>query len=196
MRRYHHQPSLLSRMVALSALMLAIVLLTACGAASTTSGAPTAPPIRATATPLPPTSVTVLRFGGQVEVTHVAPFQRTSQDASNVLRLYQATYALPPPATQGAWCPIDLFIGYELSFKRGATVVLDVLLTGGCHIAKLINLPGCRAWPHDFTAQIAATLGVPVTTLEPPYGLLNTAGPNGPFAQPGPSTSVRLPLRC
>jgi hypothetical protein len=195
MRRYCYQTRMLPRMVTLGTLMPAIVLLTACGAASTTSGAPTATPIRATATPLPPTSVTVLRFGGSAEQNHVAPLQRTSRDTTSVQRLYQAAYALPP-ASQGAWCPIDRFIGYELTFQHGDTVMLEVLLSGGCPSAKLVQSSTCRAWTPNFTAQMAATLGVPVTTLAPPKGLLNTAGPDGPFAPFGPTPPVSMPIRC
>jgi hypothetical protein len=196
--RYRYQTNTLPlpRLALFGALAWAIILLAACGGLPAASGAaPTPTGARATATPLPPTSVTVLRFGGSSDETHVAPFQMTAQDATSVQHLYEAVHALPhDPHRIG--CPNNLGIGYELSFMRGDTLVLEVLLTGGCPTAKLLNSSNCRAWTPAFTAQIAATLGVAETTLEPPNGLVNTASPNGPFAPFGPIPSVPLPIHC
>ncbi|HEU4783724.1 MAG TPA: hypothetical protein VFS83_10320, partial [Ktedonobacterales bacterium] len=68
--------------LAVCALALAIVLLAACGVSPAANGSPTATVIQATATPLPPTSVTVLRFGGPADENRVAPFTKTTQDAA------------------------------------------------------------------------------------------------------------------
>lgn len=184
----------LPRLAVFSALVLALVLLAACGVSPVATGTPTTGTvIQATATPLPPTSVTVLRFGGQANQNRVAPFMKTAQDAASVQRLYNAAFALPPNQPRAVGCPIDLFIGYELSFMHGDTLVLEVLMTGGCPIVKLVGLSGCHTWTSDFTAQIAATLGV---TLPPLYTSLNTAGPKGPFAPAVPTPFVPLPVRC
>lgn len=184
----------LPRLAVFGILVLAIVLLAACGVSPAASQTPpTATVIQATATPLPPTSVTVLRFGGPADQNRVAPFTKTAQDAANVQRLYNAVFALPPNQPRAVGCPIDLFIGYELSFMHGNTLVLEVLMTGGCPIVKLVGLSGCHTWTSDFTEQIAATLGV---TLQPRYTSLNTAGPNGPFAPAVPTPFVPLPVRC
>ncbi|HEU4783725.1 MAG TPA: hypothetical protein VFS83_10325 [Ktedonobacterales bacterium] len=188
----------LLRVALSSAIALAMLLLAACGSSARTQPAATVVHATATATPLPaPTSLIVVRLSGFVEQNRVAPFQMTAQDTAKVLHLYQAARALPPAAPRIS-CALSRAIGYELSFMHENTVVLQVLLIFGCPTAEVSGLPGCRAWPPDFTAQIAATLGVPVTTLQPPppNGLVNTAGPNGPFAQPLPTEPVLVSEKC
>lgn len=187
----------LLRLVIWSALAIATILLAACDSSSTDRGIqPAATVVPATATPLPPpTSLIVLRFSGYPEQNRVAPFQMTSQDASKVQQLYQTARALPPSQFNPG-CPQDVDIGYELSFMHGSTIVLQVMLRGGCPVAELSGVHGCRMWTPDFTAQIAATLGIPVTTLEPPNGLVNTAGPTGPFAQGLPTPPILVAGLC
>ena len=187
----------LPRLAVYGVLTLAITLLTACGASPATKGSqPTATVSRATETPQPPTSVIVMRFGGESNENHVAPFQRAVQDSASTQRLYRAVYAQPPYTYAAVGCLQDRFIGYELSFMRGETLVLEVLLSGGCPIIKIVGVPGCRVWTSDFTSQIADALGISAATLEPPDGLVNTASANGPFAPLGPTPSVSMPIRC
>ncbi|HEX5441338.1 MAG TPA: hypothetical protein VFW76_10665, partial [Ktedonobacterales bacterium] len=114
-----------------------------------------------------------------------------------VLRLYD-TARLLPRKYGGPSCPEDRAVGYELSFMHGTTVVLQVLMIGNCHMLEVSGLPGCRDWPPTFTAQVADTLGVPVTTLypPPPGGLFNSAGTNGPFAQAFPTEPVLVSEKC
>ena len=187
------------RLAICSTLALAVILLTACSVSPTHSvTAPTATGARATvtATPLPlPTSVIVLRFSGYPEQNRVAPFKMTSQDVAKVMRLYQAARALPLNQFNPG-CPQDVDIGYELSFMYGNAIVLQVMLRGGCPVAELSGVHGCREWTPDFTAQIAATLGIPVTTLEPPNGLVNTADSTGPFAQGLPTPPILVAGVC
>ena len=191
----------LARLMASGGLALAIALLAACGSSLVGSGAqPTVTAIRATATatpPPPPTSVTVVRLSGFVEQNRVAPFQMTSLDIPKVQQLYQTARTLPRAIPRFS-CPADSATGYEVSFMYGTTIVLQVLMIGNCHMLEVSGLPGCRDWPPSFTTQVADTLGVPVTTLYPstPNGLLNTAGPNGPFAQPFPTEPVLISERC
>lgn len=183
--------------MSLLALTMVVGVLSSCGTSIQHAGTLVkTPAATATATVLPkPTSLTVLRFGGVYD-SHVAPFQMSTQDITKVQQLYDATVAQPPYSYRGAWCPADMGIGYELTFTSGDTVVRQVLLTGGCPTEKLSNPQGCRDWTPALTAQVAATVGVPVTTLEPAYGLRNTAGPNGPFAPGGPTPPVVVPQSC
>lgn len=197
-KRSRHPPL---RLTAYSALASVIVLLAACALPSTGNTAlPTATVVRVPATatpPPPPTSVIVVRLSGFVAQTRVAPFQMTSHDVPKVQQLYQTARALP--ANHSAFgCTQSQAIGYELSFMHGATLVAQVLMINGCRLLEVSGLPGCRDWPPSFTTQVAATLGVPVTTLYPatPDGLLNTAGPNGPFAQAVPTEPVLVSEKC
>lgn len=173
------------------ALVLAFVLLAACKASPNgTKTEPTSTTERATATAtlLPvPTSLTVLHYSPQDN--RVGPFQQTSQDAAKVRQLYRALDTLPYKAP-GIGCPLYAEgFGYELTFMQGNTLVLQVMLQT-CYGVSTSNSPGCRQWTPALTAQIAATLGVPVSTLGPTDKLLNTAGPNGPFAQPAPTPPI------
>lgn len=190
------QTNTLPRRAVFSMLALAMVLLAACGASPAASGTqPATVTIRATTTLLPPTSVTVLRFGGPSDQNRVAPFVKTLRDTGRVQRLYNAVYALPPQSTN-VTCPSDRFIGYELSFMRGNTGVLQVILGGGCSYAAISNPPDCRRWTDAFVTQLAATLEVPETTLVPLSGLINTAGASGPFAPSGPTSPILTPPHC
>ncbi len=192
-RRYKWMPF---RLPFGSGLALAGILLTACGVSTATNSKSTTAHVTSTSTPsLPPTSVTVLRFGGLSSQNHVAPFQRTVQDAASVQRLYNAVYALPSPPTN-VTCPQDRVIGYQLSFMRGNMLVLQVLLSGGCPVAALSNPPDCRRWTHALDTQLAATLEVPESTLVPLSNLFNTAGPTGPFAPYGPTPPVLTNFHC
>jgi hypothetical protein len=175
----------------LTALVLALVLLAACGASPNgTKAEPTATIVRAnaTATSLPlPTSLTVLRYSPQDN--RVGPFQQTSQDAAKVQELYRALDTLPYKVP-AIGCPLYAEgFGYELSFMQGNTLVLQVMLQT-CYGVSISNSPDCRQWAPALTEQIAATLGVPVSALGPTDKLLNTAGPNGPFAQPAPTPPI------
>ena len=198
LRMKRQQTNTLPRLAVFSILVLAMVLLAACGAspaANGTSLTATSTTIRATTTPLPPTSVRVLRFGGPSDQNRVAPFVKTLRDTGRVQRLYNAVYALPPQSTN-VTCPSDRFIGYELSFTRGNTQVLQVILGGGCSYAAISNPPDCRRWTLAFITQLAATLEVPETTLVPLSSLINTAGASGPFAPSGPTPPILTPPHC
>ncbi|HEY7343379.1 MAG TPA: hypothetical protein VH591_21085 [Ktedonobacterales bacterium] len=167
---------------------MATTLLSACGVSSV--GTPIATKVRdtATATPLPlPTSLIVLRYSP--EDNRVAPFQQTSQDATKIQQLYHALNALPFKVS-GISCPqYAQGLGYELSFMDGNTLVLQVMLQT-CYGVSISTSSDCRQWTPDLTAQIAETLGVPASMLGPAEKLLNTAGPNGPFAQPAPTPPI------
>lgn len=195
-----HQVKVLLKLPILSTFALAIILLAACGPSQGSGSAPPAATVaRATATvpPLPaPTSVIVLRLGGFGEYTHVAPFQMTAQDTARVSQLYHAVSVLP--LSTRVSCPRDQGVGYELSFLNGNTLVLQVVMDDACQLVKISSTsgPACRQWTPAFTAEIATTLGVSATTLEPPNGLLNTAKPNGPLAQPVPTPPVLTPKSC
>ena len=159
---------------------------------------PTVTRATATATVLPlPTSIIVVRLSGFVQQNRVAPFHITSEDAAKVTQLYNIARALPRTYA-GPGCPEDRAIGYEVTLMHGATVILQVLMICHCHMLEVSGLPGCRDWPPSFTTQVADTLGVLVTTLYPatPDGLLNTAGPNGPFAQAVPTEPVLVSEKC
>ena len=187
MRR--HRASVLPRLAMFITLMLAIISLAACGVTSNGAHAgPATTTAHATATPLPvPTLLTVLRYSP--EDNRVALFQQTSQDVAKVQQLYRALDTLPYKAP-GIGCPLYAEgFGYELSFMQGNTLVLQVMLQT-CYGVSISNSPGCRQWTPALTEQIAATLGVPVSTLGPTDKLLNTAGPNGPFAQPAPTPPI------
>lgn len=179
-----------------SCLIIVVTLMTACGASTHRAAQAATTPI-ATATssvPPPPTALAVLRFGG-VANSNVAPFQMSTQDAAKVQQLYKEALNSPPYPNY-AGCPVELGIGYELSFTSGSTLVQQVMLTGGCPAVKLSNPAGCRAWTPTLTQQIADTLGVPATTIEPPNGLRDTAGPNGPFAPGEPTPPILTPKYC
>lgn len=190
--------SVLLQVALSSAFALALFLLAACSSSARTQPTATIVHATATATPLPaPTSLIVVRLSGFVEQNRVAPFQMTAQDTAKVLQLYQAARTLPPVPPRIS-CALSRAIGYELSFMHDNTVVLQVLLIFGCPTAEVSGLPGCRAWPPDFTAQIASTLGVPMTTLQPPppNDLVNTASPSGPFAQAAPTEPILISAKC
>lgn len=181
----------LPRLTLASALALAIVLLASCGVSPAASQTPpTSTVIQATATPLPPTSVTVLRYSPQDN--RVPPFQQSTQDAAKVQQLYQMLDTLPDKAPSIS-CPLYAYgMGYELSFMSDNTLVLQVMLQT-CYGVSISNMKGCRQWTPALTAQVAATLGVPASTLET-QNVINTAAPGGPFAQPAPTPPI-LP-RC
>ena len=187
----------LSRLAVFSAILLTAILLAACGATPAASGTPST--ITATASPLSaPTSVIVLRLGGFGEQTRVAPFQMTTHDTARVMQLYQAVYALPPYPPDRISCALDQGVGYELSFMHGETLVLQVVMDDACRLILISSPPAplCRDWIPAFTAQITATVGTSVTTIDPPSGLYHTAGPNGPFAQGAPTPPVFTHKRC
>jgi hypothetical protein len=190
----------LSRTVVVCNVVLAILVLAACGVSPSTSGvSPTATVARTTASetpPLPPTSITVLRFSQYPQQNRVAPFVKTSEDTASVQRLYHAVFALPPPPSPPPWCPQDVGVGYQLSFIHNNTVVLQVVLSGSCSYAAISNPPECRNWTRAFIAQVAATLRVPDATLEPLDSLLNTAGPSGPFAPISPTPPILTNRIC
>lgn len=174
----------LLRVALSSAFVLAIVLLAACGVSPAAAGMPpTAPVIRATATLPAPTSLTVLRYSPQDN--RVPPFQQTTQDTAKVQQLYHMLDTLPYE-TPGISCPLYAYgMGYELSFMAGNTLVLQVMLQT-CYGVSASNSSDCRQWTPALTAQVAATLGVPASTLET-QNVINTARPGGPFAQPAPT---------
>jgi hypothetical protein len=182
--------SALLRVALPSAFALAMLLLAACGSSARTQPTATVVHATATATPLPPTSLTVLRYSPQDN--RVPPFQQSTQDAAKVQQLYHMLDTLPDKAPSIS-CPLYAYgMGYELSFMDGNTLVLQVMLQT-CYGVSISNAKGCRQWTPALTAQIAATLGVPASTLET-QNVINTTGPGGPFAQPAPTPPI-LP-RC
>lgn len=199
MRSVHTKTSTLPRLAVFGILVLAIVLLAACGAAPATNGAPltaTSTTIRATTTPLPPTSVTIVRFS--TTDRQVAPFQRTTQDATKIHQLYRMLDTLPykSPSGGSGCLLVTERMGYELSFMHDNTLVLQVVLQGGCPGVHLSSSSDCRQWTLALTTQIAATFDVSTSTVAPLEGLINTTGPNGPFAQPAPTPPVLVPMHC
>lgn len=192
MRR--HLVASLSPLAIFVALMLAIISLAACGVSSSDiHAAPTTATAHAstTATPLPlPTSLTVLRYSP--EDNRAAPFQQTTSDTAKIQQLYHTLDALPYKAPSSS-CPLYAYgTGYELSFMQGDTLVLQVMLQT-CYGVSISNSKSCRQWTPALTSQLAATFGVPSSALEP-KNVINTAGPNGPFAQPAPTPPILL--RC
>lgn len=183
----------LPRLAVFCTLMLSITILAACGVAPTSGGTPpAATAIRATATPLPPTSVTIVRFS--TKDNRVPPFQQTTQDAAKVQQLYRSLDTLPYKVP-GISCPLYAYgMGYELSFMHDSTLVLQVVLQT-CYGVSVSNSADCRQWTPALKTQIAATFDVPASTLETKT-LINAAGPNGPFAQPAPTPPVLVPARC
>jgi hypothetical protein len=158
------------------------MLLAACGVVPavsdtpTTSDTPPAAAIRPTATPLPPTSVTIVRFSAKDN--RALPFQQTTQDATKVQQLYHSLDTLPYKVSSISGPLYAYGMGYELSFTHDSTLVLQVILQT-CYGVRISNSSDCHQWTPALTTQIAATFDVPVSTLETKT-LINSTGPNGP----------------
>ena len=180
----------------LAALVIMATLLAACGSSPSNGGrSSTAETTTATATTLAaPTTLDVLRFGGPL-ANRVTPFETRTDDATKVQQLYNAILALPPLPSFGG-CPEDIGAGYELSFTANGSLVFQAEMVGGCPTARLPKPYECRVWNAAFVAQVAATLGVPPSTLMPSAGLRDTAGQSGPFAPSAPTPPVITVDRC
>ncbi|MGH2485828.1 MAG: hypothetical protein ACRDHE_07450 [Ktedonobacterales bacterium] len=118
-----------------------------------------------------------------------------SDDSSKVQTLYAAILAAPPPVHID-WCPADIGADYQLTFTSGPTIVLQIQMLEGCRKLVLSDSAGCRVWDGKFVAQLADTLGIPVSALLTGGSLINTAGPNGPFAPQVPTPPLLTPTHC
>jgi hypothetical protein len=114
-------------------LILALVLLSGCGAAIASSGSGTEEP----------TILQVKRVNTETE-NHYAPFPpRTITNQQQVQRLYNAMLALPRfPTNSSGWlsCPLDRYVKYDLVFLHDHTLVQEALYDPtGCPTLRIGN---------------------------------------------------------
>lgn len=190
----HHS----SRRASLLGLALVLIALAACRDTHTPARAATVTlrlSLTTTTTPpamSSPTTVSVSRFSA-FEGNRVAPFEKSVSDPSSVRRLYDAILSQPAYPWRYSGCPIDVGLGYLLMFSAGGALVKQVVLTGGCPTVTLSFPKECLQWTPALTDQIAATLGVPSSTLTSAFDM---AGPNGPFAPEFPMPPIYAATTC
>jgi len=104
----------------------------------------------------------------------ISPFTGSSADAARVQRFYNAIWALPsfPPGQYA--CPADRGVRYQLTFQRGADIVLRAVASpGGCggvaleRAGPFFRDDGRMIASESFWALLAETLGVPESEVYP-----------------------------
>ena len=160
--------------------LVALACVAGCGQARTTVPAPTA-----TATPAPmptptpsavsATAAVVPQFTSLYVLRIGTPFDKTVTDAATIQHLYQAIQALPAFPASPFSCPPDTTgnEAYALTFSGTSVETVSVnIQIGGCQGVLFNGAHGWTQWVAQtpgFWQQFAETLGVPVSTILPPY---------------------------
>jgi hypothetical protein len=121
----------------------------------------------------PVTSLLVTRDGAFPQIS-ITPFAGSSTDAAGVQRFYNAIWALPHAQPGQYACPIEYGVRYQLTFQRGADIVLRAVASpGGCggvdleRAGPFFRDDGRMIAAESFWAQLAETLGVPESQVYP-----------------------------
>ena len=160
---------------------LVAMLVAGCGSngSPANSMAPAVPPVQSTPTAVPlPTMLHVVAVGDPAR-PNIAAYDVSRTDAVAVQQLYATTLALPVPP-HGQFCGNYRGGGYQITFLRGTTVVLQAFMPDGyCPRVLLTQPDGCREPTSQYQAQLGALLGMPLRRL-----VDDSAAPGEPTAPP------------
>jgi hypothetical protein len=128
--------------------LLLFFLLAGCGSASASGRVPPGP-----------TSLRVIRVSSNPYGSHIAPFDQTVTDTTDVQRLYAAIQGLP--AARGTYnCPKDIGLMYHLNFLQGTTSMQQMdLQASGCQFLH-ISKTDVRVTDASFLSLFTTTVGI------------------------------------
>lgn len=98
----------------------------------------------------------------------VPPLDVTVRNATDVQRLYQAAYALPPVPQTEVMCPLDIGLIYHLDFFQGRVLIqtMDLHATGCTYVQLDQDAGDVATLTNSFRLLFIKTVGI--SALVPP----------------------------
>jgi hypothetical protein len=113
--------------------------------------------------------VTALDFTRTVLVANPPPpLQVTVTDPSEVRALYRETLTLPELTAPKPACPSDVAVRYHLTFRSGASVVMQAdEEPDGCQRVVIAGVSNALVAGNAYWARLSKGLGVPESVMYP-----------------------------